>query len=391
LRIGIMALALLAPNVLHAEEAADSMVRDLTIGQRPIWDFTQQQAAAAANWPPAQRLDVDAWVDHHDQTYRLGQPLTVSVRPHVNAYITVLNYGTSGRMTMVFPNQFQQDNRVPAGRIVQVPPNGAPFHLASAGPAGVEVLQVVASDHPLSLPEVARLGAQQGESPFVSLGRSAADVTRDLVLEMKPQPTGTPDSHVPVSKIVMVRVLPTGVVGVAPAYPPSVTPGYPSVPPAYPSVPVNGLQPPVGGPIPAFGAELPLIVRTDKNVYHTGEPVQVTVVARQPCPLTLLTSGPSGVVSQLYPNAQQPPAILMPGQVLMVPPPNSGLQVVAGAPAGIETIVGVCSHGDASSETAFQQVLTQRSAQATPRDLALVAARPDAVDGQAAAAYFVTQ
>jgi hypothetical protein len=356
------------PTSLPAPSRPSLPPIDVAFSQRPIWEFTQQQAAVASSSLPGQRLDVDAWVDRHDQTYRLGEPITVSVRSHATAYITVLNFGTSGRMTVVFPNQFQQDNLVHADQVVQVPPADAPFRLFSSGPAGIELLQVVASDHPLSLPEVARLGMQKVDTPFASFGRSAEEVAHDLVVQLSSQSGTTADARVSVSKIVPVRILPANASDAPSGL-----------------VPVPGFQPAVGPLTPAFGAEAPLIVSTDKTTYHTGDTVQVTVVARQPCDLTLLTTGPSGAISQLFPNAQQPATTLQPGQVLMVPPLNGALQVVATAPEGIETIVGVCSRTGSTSAAGLQP------SQTSPGGPPMVAGWPDAAQQQASAAFFITQ
>ena len=84
--------------------------KDLTPVQRPLAELTAPQSA----------LKVTAWVDHPDKTYLFGEQVVLNVKTDQDAYVTVLDVGTSGKVHIIFPNQFQKNNRVLAGQVVQM-------------------------------------------------------------------------------------------------------------------------------------------------------------------------------------------------------------------------------------------------------------------------------
>jgi hypothetical protein len=155
--------------------------RDLTVAQKPVFEIIQLL--------PPRHIDVDAWVDKPGLTYAIGQPLRVMVRPHRDAYITVVDVGSSGRVAILYPNHFQQGTRVRAGRTVAIPTNSARWQIKVGGPVGVDLIQVIASRQPLTLPEFNQLVRTTESEPTITLGRSAEDVARDLIPQLKPQPT----------------------------------------------------------------------------------------------------------------------------------------------------------------------------------------------------------
>jgi hypothetical protein len=166
-------LAQSAPN------PEEDLARDLSIVQKPIFDISQLQ--------PTRRIDVDAWLDNPSLTYAIGQPLRVLVRPHQDAYVTVVDVGSSGRVSILYPNHFQLGGRVRAGTTVAIPTRSAHWQIKVDGPAGVDLIQVIASRRPLTLPELAQLVRTTAASPMITLGRSAEDVARDLIPQLKPE------------------------------------------------------------------------------------------------------------------------------------------------------------------------------------------------------------
>ena len=123
---------------------------------------------------------VEAWVDNPDLVYRVGQRLKVYVRPKHTSYITVLNVGSSGRVSVIFPNYFQRELKVHGGQTVAIPAGSADWQIDVAGPPGVEVIEVIATSQKLNL-AATRAGVSSADSPLLSLDRSADVVARDLI------------------------------------------------------------------------------------------------------------------------------------------------------------------------------------------------------------------
>lgn len=260
-------------------------------------------------------------------------------------------------------------------------------------------MHVVASARPLTLAELTRLSqVPQGASPFVSLGRSGEEVARDLAVQV----TGSQGAAQSVSgmAILLLRIsAPTPASAPAPAPAGPTAPmqllqqlgvpaaQLPEVAPA-PSVPatLSGIAQAVT--LPGAFAAPSLIIRTDRAVYGPQDALQITVAALADCRITLLSIGPTGQVAPLVPNPAQPETLLRAGQVLVVPPPGSGVAIRPRGPAGMETIVGLCAQGSGEAASEGMAVTAQRDLGAI---VAQVATTPDpaTVAATGAAVYFV--
>ena len=151
--------------------ALEPNTKDLTVEQRPIAEVEA----------PHSDLMVSAWVDRADKTYRVGDTLTLFVKVNQDAYIHVIDVGTSGKVTIVFPNEHQTDNRVRAFQVVQIPARDAGFRFRVGGVAGAELLKIVATTRPEPL-----FAEQQAVAvgPFRQLDARADAVARDLSVEI---------------------------------------------------------------------------------------------------------------------------------------------------------------------------------------------------------------
>ncbi len=151
--------------------AQEPVTRDLSVEQRPIAEVDAPQSD----------LMVSAWVDRADKTYRVGDTLTLFVKVNQDAYIHVIDVGTSGKVTIVFPNEHQTDNRVRAYQVVQIPARDAGFRFRVGGAAGAELLKIIATNSPEPL-----FAQQQAVAvgPFRQLDAGAEAVARDLGVEI---------------------------------------------------------------------------------------------------------------------------------------------------------------------------------------------------------------
>jgi hypothetical protein len=293
-RVLVAAALLGGPTALAqtGQDAEAALARDLTVGQKPIYDLTA-----------ASTIEVEAWVDNPSLIYAIGQPLRVMVRPRQDAHITVVNVDTDGRVAVIYPNHFQRETQVRAGATVMIPHDGASWRFNVTGPVGVDLFKIIASRKPLSLPELDQLVRANEKSPLVTLGRSADTVARDLVAQLTPEAAG-PEQQAIGLRNILVRI-----VAQAPA-PAAVAPA--------------------------------LTVRTDRPVYRVDEKVQVSVTAHRDCRLTLVGVGASGNALQLFPNPIQRDDLIRTGQRIVVPPAQSPLEILARKPAGVEAILAMC-------------------------------------------------
>jgi len=308
----------------NEQSDAQQLERDLTVAQKPIFQAVQQLLGLG-------RMAVDAWVDNPNLTYAVGQPLRVMVRPHQDAYITVVDVGSSGRVAVLYPNHFQRDARVKAGSTVKIPGDRASWQINVNGPAGVDLIQVIASRRPLTLPELNQLVRTDEKSPLVTLGRSAEEFARDLVPQLKPQTTSAASEQTNFG----VRNLLVRVVGA------NMGPAGTATQPGPQGQPGQGFPVMVGLP-PASSGTFGLTVRPERPVYRIGEVVRIVVSSQNDCRLSLINVGPSGNAVQLFPNSVQRENLIRAGQIVMVPPPQSPLQIVARGPAGVEGIMAIC-------------------------------------------------
>lgn len=68
-------------------------------------------------------------------TFKIGETLSVSARATESCYLTLINVDRNGRGTVVFPNDFEPNAFIEAGKEIRVPADGAPyvFRLREAG------------------------------------------------------------------------------------------------------------------------------------------------------------------------------------------------------------------------------------------------------------------
>lgn len=178
---------LLAGGIALAISTADARefsTKDLTPVQRPVADLAPPPPSRP-NSRPASRpngIQVTAWVDHEDNTYAFGENVVLSVKTNQDAYLTIVDVGTSGRVHIIFPNRFQADNRIRAGQAIQVPDPRADFDFQVNGPAGTELIKVIASPDPTPL---FRASQTEPAGPFKALKAPASTVAKDLAVVLR--------------------------------------------------------------------------------------------------------------------------------------------------------------------------------------------------------------
>jgi hypothetical protein len=116
---------------------------------------------------------------------RVGDVIRLNVRADRDCYLTLINVGTSGKVTVLFPNQYRRDGFIRGGRVYRTETRGEmPFKIRATGPAGRELVKVIATREPLDLSSI-RLGEAGGlgTRTIASGSAFAAALTRDLAVE----------------------------------------------------------------------------------------------------------------------------------------------------------------------------------------------------------------
>jgi hypothetical protein len=131
--------------------------------------------------PQGAGLKIIGAVDHADRSYRLGEPIGVSVQVNKAAYVAVLRVMPNGATTLVFPNSRQLTARVPADSPLHIPEPGAPSKITADKP-GVVLLEFVASNRGDSW-----LFNRKPQEPadFAELGATTRALAKDIVLSVR--------------------------------------------------------------------------------------------------------------------------------------------------------------------------------------------------------------
>ena len=179
----LAAAAFLAFNQLGVPLAkAREYLKDLDIRQVPMFEFTPVPVSRPELG--ATGLAVRAAVDRPEASYIHGETLVLTVEVTEDAYLWVFDTGTSGKVHQIYPNRYESDNYLRAGKPVTIPREQSDYQFVVSRPKGVELLTVIASkDGTPLLQDLVDQEIQTG--PFLALRGDAATVAKDLSISLK--------------------------------------------------------------------------------------------------------------------------------------------------------------------------------------------------------------
>jgi mono/diheme cytochrome c family protein len=90
-------------------------------------DAVAQQAALPSVKSLSKPDKIDIVLKASKSTYRTGDLLSLSARASSNCHMTIVNVDAAGRGTVIFPNDFEQNNAVEAGIELKFPSAAAPY------------------------------------------------------------------------------------------------------------------------------------------------------------------------------------------------------------------------------------------------------------------------
>ncbi len=329
-------------------------------GQKNLAIVPNPLATLAA---PSDGLKVTAWTNRPNNTYTFGEQVVLNVKTEQDAYLTVLDVGTSGKVHVIFPNQFQKDNRVAAGQVIKIPDPKANFTFQAEGPAGYELIKVIATRSQLPLftnhhPESA--------GPYRVLKGAPSNIARNLSATLHEQHSGQWGEYNHTIRIVPPVVSSQRLTSTQPIT--TATTGK-SAKNTLRADPAKRLEP--------FNLHL----RTERLVYPLGSKVKVIVSAERDCYLTLLDAGTSGRVVVLFPNRYQQNTLIRAGETLTIPGHTALVDYQLSGSPGVETLIGICQTENQTiynGEYDFQRHAYQPwgNTQTLAKDLAVILRKP---------------
>ena len=94
-------------------------------------------------------FDVQLWTNKID--YRLGEPIYFYFKAERECYVNLVDINSKGEMTLLFPNQFNINNRVRGGRTYQIPGDDYGFTLEAQPPTGIDRIYAIVSTRPIGI------------------------------------------------------------------------------------------------------------------------------------------------------------------------------------------------------------------------------------------------
>lgn len=175
---------LLAQSVMAA-----GMPRDIIPEQEDIYTVSPGGGGGSQGSVATNGLKVSLWVDQSDITYYPGEEIVISAKANRDAYLTIIDVGTSGTVRQLFPNKHQTNNFVRKGQIIQIPSRHAGYKYRIQGPAGTELIKAIVTSEPVNIYGKSA-NSFQSEGPFSKSTQSATAISKDIVVELDQQATG---------------------------------------------------------------------------------------------------------------------------------------------------------------------------------------------------------
>jgi len=88
-----------------------------------------------------------------NQSFKAGDRIQFLLTLHQPAYVYMFYQDAGGQITQLVPNDFQPDNWFPEDFFMSVPKPDSPFEFVVGQPFGREVVQVLAVEKPISVPD----------------------------------------------------------------------------------------------------------------------------------------------------------------------------------------------------------------------------------------------
>lgn len=94
-------------------------------------------------------ISFDFGTDQNKTSFKISEDLLFYFTPAQDCYLIVINIGSSGVISVLFPNKFHPESKVEAGKGITIPPASAGFALKAIGPPGKERIKAIVCTDPI--------------------------------------------------------------------------------------------------------------------------------------------------------------------------------------------------------------------------------------------------
>lgn len=131
------------------EHTADSPAKLAEALQRDLSNaFIIKQLTQLDN--PGASFKIKVWVEGQASKWE-GENIVFKFKADRDCYLNLIDCGTSGQVTVLFPNAYHKDNRIQGGKEYSIPSADMGFDIQTQGPSGRELVKAVATLRPLNL------------------------------------------------------------------------------------------------------------------------------------------------------------------------------------------------------------------------------------------------
>ncbi len=106
-------------------------------------DFRQELDKLMFAKPGHSPFNIKVWADR--ENYEIGDHVVFYVKAERDCYLTLINAGSSGNITIIFPNPFHKSNFIKAGKTYVIPGPDYGFNFDLLGPPGQERVKAIAT------------------------------------------------------------------------------------------------------------------------------------------------------------------------------------------------------------------------------------------------------
>lgn len=354
--------------------------------------MTVEQAAVQSVSVPASDLKLSLWADHANGVYADGEKARVFLKVNETARVELLDVGSTGVKTVLFPNACQPDNLIPAGKVVEVGIGGSCTGIRVGAPYGLSVLKATATTGSTT---VLSGKTTRSAGPFSEYAGSAEDYQRGMtvIISQAPQAKWATASlnYSVVPAVTAAAAASTQVIVNDPASSTTVqivtTPGS--------SATVTTQASAEAFELPPIASDFGMMLSTGEPSYAVGETLSFSVSAEKRCDLHVVNIDQNGDYTILYPNSQVERLTLDAGQTAFLPGSGSEIQIQLAGTPGPQTLLAVCTQ----NKTFWDSLLGRSGANARAAIAAvkptvtleqLLSAKGDGLVGRKAVRYQLT-
>jgi len=224
----------------------------------------------------AKPFKIELWTDEGKAAYKVGDKVNFLFKTEKDCYVTLIDIGTSGKVTKLFPNKWHESNKVDSGKTYRIPPVDSGFVFKVEGPDGMEFVKAIATLDPIKCMDKAEVKSKGNFEEFQQPKAFIKDIEMELAGQDSQRWSDTD-----------VSFMITG------------TPASAST-----------------------STEKPFRIKlwTDKNIYQVGEEIVFNFESEKDCDLILIDIGSSGSVKVIFPNQYRPDNSVTANKVHRIPP-----------------------------------------------------------------------